>query len=464
MGVPPMFRLRRGTGVPTVFRSSSTALTQLLPFTLHASSASQMEITTEKTPDLLVARLRGRLDSTWCPAVQDALTAYVKAGEHALRLDMSGVDYISSTGLRVLLSTYKQLKAVKGRFVIAPASAAVTETLSLAGMDILLAPAPTRGTGVPDRSGTGVPPVSDSDRRGMGVPPMSVSAPVTDTGLRGEVFTLPATGPALSLRVVSTAATDAPLSFPTATFGLGVGALGTTSADTAGRHGEFIAAGGCAAYQPTDGANRPDFLVTQGALVPQARLVSGLAGSGVFTHLLRFEALPDARVVTLSSLAASALQLTGSDAAAFVAVNETAGLVGASLRRDPTLAPTATDRLAFPQIRDWLSFTGERSFRDTTTLLVGVVARPGYSGPLASQLRPLSTAADAPLGHVHALVVPYRPLQKGLIDLTAMVSSLFDGPTPQALLHLLGDSRGISGAGESDFQRGAVWFAALPKA
>ena len=414
-----------------------------------------MEITTEKTPDLLVARLRGRLDSTWCPAVQDALTAYVKAGEHALRLDMSGVDYISSTGLRVLLSTYKQLKAVKGRFVIAPASAAVTETLSLAGMDILLAPAPT--------SGTGVPPVSDSGRSGMGVPPMSGSVPVTSSGLRGEVFTLPATGPALLLRVVSTGATDAPLSFPAATFGLGVGALGATSADTAGRHGEFIAAGGCAAYQPTDGANRPDFLVTQGALVPQARLVSGLAGSGVFTHLLRFEALPDARVVSLSALAASALQLAGSEAAAFVAVNETAGLVGASLRRDPTLAPAATDRLAFPQIRDWLSFTGERSFRDTTTLLVGVVARPGYSGRLASQLRPLSAAADAPLGHVHALVVPYRPLQKGLIDLTAMVSSLFDGPTPQALLHLLGDSRGISGAGESDFQRGALWFAALPK-
>jgi len=315
-------------------------------------------------------------------------------------------------------------------------------------MDILLAPAPAAPSATPAIETAARP---------------SASQPFTDSGLRGEVFTLPATGPALSLRVVSTAAPDAPLSFPAATFGLGVGALGTTSADTAGRHGEFIAAGGCAAYQPTDGANRPDFLVTQGALVPQARLVSGLAGSGVFTHLLRFEALPDARVVTLSALATSALQLAGSDAAAFVAVNETAGLVGASLRRDPTLADAATDRLAFPQIRDWLSFTGERSFRDTTTLLVGVVARPGYSGPLASQLRPLSTAADAPLGHVHALVVPYRPLQKGLIDLTAMVSSLFDGPTPQALLHLLGDSRGISGAGESDFQRGAVWFAALPK-
>jgi hypothetical protein len=239
-----------------------------------------------------------------------------------------------------------------------------------------------------------------------------------------------------------------------------VGALGASAADCEGRRGEFIAAAGCAAYQPTDGANRPDFTVSEGALIPQARLLSGLIGAGAFTRLLRFEAAPDARSVSLSTLATTVLQMANANVAAFVAVTETVGLVGAALRRDPALAEGGAvgGPFAFPGIRDWLSFTGERSFRDTTTLLVGVIARPDAAGELASQLRPLAAAPDDPLGHVHALVVPYRPLQKGWVELTTMVSALFDGAPPQGLLHLIGDPRGLSGAGESDFTRGAVWY------
>lgn len=402
-----------------------------------------MEITTEKIPDLLIARLNGRLDSTWCPSVLDALTRYVKAGEHRIRLDMSAVSYVSSTGLRVLLSTFKQLKAVNGRFSITPASAAVTDTLTLAGMDMLLASEPV-ALASPSQAAA----------------PAVVAQPFSTSGLRGEVFTLPP-GPALKITAINSPAPGAaPLVFSAATFGLGIGALGAQAADCEGRRGEFLAAGGCAAYQPTDGANRPDFVVSEGALVPQAHLLSGLMGTGAFTKLLRFEAPAGARSASLTALGATVLDLGAADAAAFVAVTESAGLVGATLRRDPGNEPaSAAARFAFPQIRDWLSFTGERSFRDTTALLVGVVARPGFSGPLAAQLRPLSADAHAPLGHVHALVVPYRPLQKGLMDLVPMVSALFEGAPPQGLLHLLGDPRGLSGAGESDFIRGAVWLA-----
>lgn len=429
-----------------------------------------MEITTEKTPDLLIVRLRGRLDSAWCPALRDALAHYIKAGEHRLQLDMAGVGYISSNGLRVLLATYKQLKAVNGHFAIAPASPAVADTLSLAGMDVLLAPTPT-----PESAAYGTKPAAQPPAARDPLTAVAAGATVATVtpagqpwsvaGLRGEVFNLPP-GPALTVRLVDdeSAATAGPLAFPAATFGLGVGALGATAADCDGRHGEFIAAGGCAAYQPTDGANRPDFLISEGALIPRARLLSGLTGSGAFTRLLRFETSPDARTVPLSALAAAILQIAGADLAAFVAVNETAGLVGATLRRDPG-APGGTahaadpaGRFAFPEIRDWLSFTGERSFRDTTTLLVGVIARAGSAGALTAQLRPLAGGADAPLVHIHALVVPYRPLQKGLMELVPMVSALFDGVPPQALLHLIGDPRGLSGAGESDFHRGAVWL------
>lgn len=395
-----------------------------------------MEITTENQAGLLIVRLRGRLDSTHCSAVETSLAGFIKAGEHQIRLDMAAVDYISSTGLRVLLGAYKQLKSVKGRFSIAPASPAVVSVLELAGLDLLLAvaeaPLPAAGCS-PDRwSGS-----------------VSVSRPE----LTGELFSLGAHAP-LSVRLVTD---PTPRPYASDTFALGVGALGPSLADGTGRHGEFLAAAGCAVYQPTDGASRPDWVVTQGALIPQAGLLDGLSASGHFAHLLRFAPAAGARSVSLTALAAAALDLAAAPVVGFVAVVETTGLVGATLRRDPAAAPA--DRFAFPQIRDWLSFTGDRAFRDSTALLVGFAARPGAAGSLAGQLRPLSGEPNAPLGHVHATVVAYRPLTKGRIDLAPTVAGLFEPPGPQAVLHLLGDPRGHQGAGESTFESGAFWFA-----
>src|SRR5688500_18617921 len=50
-------------------------------------------------------------------------------------------------------------------------------------------------------------------------------------------------------------------------FALGVGALGGSFADCAPRFGEFLAVSGVAAFQPADGSSRPDFVVSQNALV-----------------------------------------------------------------------------------------------------------------------------------------------------------------------------------------------------
>lgn len=396
-----------------------------------------MEITSETQAGLHLVRLRGRLDSTHCAALEKTLSAAIKSGLHHVRLDMAGVDYISSTGLRVLLSAYKQLKSVKGAFSVGPASPAVVSVLELAGLDLLLAVA-----GEPSAPAAAAP---------------AASRPVSTAALAGELFSLAAKTP-LSASLV---ADPAPRPYAAGALALGVGALGPNAADGQGRHGEFLAAGGCAIYQPTDGSTRPDWVVTQGSLIPHAALSDGIAASGDFTNLLRFTHAEGVRSVSLTALASAALELSGAPAVAFAALAETSGLVGAALRRDPADAPA--DRFAFPQIRDWLSFTGDRAFRDSTALLVGFAARPGAATPLASKLRPLSGEKDAPLGHVHAAVAAYRPLQQGLIEFAPSVAGLFEPPGPLAVLHLLGDPRGHQGAGESTFHRGALWFAPVAR-
>jgi len=403
-----------------------------------------MEISRQKSADLLVLRLTGRLDANWCAHVQNALTAAVRDGEHRVHLDMAGVSYVSSAGLRVLLATYKQLRAINGLFAVANASPAVREVLELAGLEMLLA-ADGATLSAAEESGRAHASASASYE----IFPSAPTAPAAP-GLRLSVV-----GDGAMLAQGAGVTPIAARDFGATAFALGLGALGAGAADCAPRFGEFLAIAGNAAFQPSDGSSRPDFAVSQGAFVPKGCLLLGLAGEGAFGTLARFEATKEARTLGLAELAQTALDLGGARAVAFVAITETAGLVGATLQRSPAPAGTKEMRFGFPQIRDWLSFTSERAFRDTTSLLVGVAARPGTA--LDPLLRPLGSPSL--LAHVHAAAFPYRPLRKGRIELKPSVDELFDGHALQAVLHLLADPREFNGAGESEFFRGALWLA-----
>ncbi len=422
-----------------------------------------MEITSARAADqTVVLRLAGRLDANWCQPVQDAITAAIRAGEHRLRLDLAAVSYISSAGLRVLLASYKQLRAIKGAFSLGPVSAEARAVLDLAGLAMLLDPESASGTGVPPVGG-------EASRLAASLPSATApadSAPATHRSPRAtyELHTLaPPVAPLALAALGDPAGPSIPVSIPSLhkpfafganTFALGLGALGPDAREAASRLGEFLAVSGAAVFQPTDGSARPDFALCQAGFVPQGHLPVGLRGEGRFTRLARFAAASEAPSVPLSELAATALELSGAEAVAVVLYAETAGLVGATLRKPLDSAPP--DRFAFPQIRDWLSFTSERAHRDSTSLVVGVVARPGHK--LSPWLRPLAKGVEL-RAHFHAAAFPYRPIRKGRLELPATIAELFENSAPQALLHLLADHRDIHGVGESEFHRGALWFA-----
>jgi len=402
-----------------------------------------MDIQRDKRGAELILILRGRLDASWAGHVATALAAAVRDGEHHLRVEMSAVGYVSSAGLRTLLTAHRQAKAIGGSFGVLAPSLAVREVLELAGLEQLIAavaPAAAPAATVPAR-------VHEGTAARHELHPV---AGARTGGLRVRI-----TGEVGRLRHGTAPEALSPARFGPGTFALGVGALGTDAADSCGRLGELLAVGGAAAYQPTDGPGRPDFVVTEGGLEPSGHLLLGLAGEGDFSLLSRFTPLGDRRTVPLAALAAEALELGAAPAVAFVAAVETAGLVGATLRRSPAAEAGGDERFAFPAVRDWLSFTPERAFRDSTALLAGVVARPGT--PFDPLLRPLG--GNDLRAHVHAAVFPYRPVRQGAVELAATVQELFEGQGLQAILHLLADPRGPGGAGDSEFLRGVLWCA-----
>ncbi len=57
---------------------------------------------------ILVWELTGSLDVVWSPRLQDAFEAAVAAGATRIVVDLSGIEYASSAGLRVLISAAKR--------------------------------------------------------------------------------------------------------------------------------------------------------------------------------------------------------------------------------------------------------------------------------------------------------------------------------------------------------------------
>lgn len=100
--------------------------------------AAQLRIAVEEIDRKLVLRLEGRIDAATAPILERKLTHLLDENHLQLLLDFTQIDYLSSAGMRVLLSTTKKLKGKKGRLVLFSLTEEVSEIVRLAGFDKIL--------------------------------------------------------------------------------------------------------------------------------------------------------------------------------------------------------------------------------------------------------------------------------------------------------------------------------------
>ena len=97
-----------------------------------------MEMLEARQNDVLVLALKGRLDTVSSPSVRDRFQERVDQGERRLVVDASGLTYVSSCGLRLLLQAAKQLEQRSGRMVLCALQEPVMRVLKIAGFVSLL--------------------------------------------------------------------------------------------------------------------------------------------------------------------------------------------------------------------------------------------------------------------------------------------------------------------------------------
>jgi len=94
-----------------------------------------MEIQSSELKRVTLFEVSGRIDSTNASELGEALNAAIDAGHTQVVLDLSNVEYMSSAGLRELVTALKKVKRGTGDLRLASPSPRVMEVLELAGLD-----------------------------------------------------------------------------------------------------------------------------------------------------------------------------------------------------------------------------------------------------------------------------------------------------------------------------------------
>jgi len=407
----------------------------------------------------------GRIDAETGEELEHAVAEELRRGHHAIRLDCSGVSFLSSAGIRILFNVHRAAKTAGGLCLIGAASEPVARVLELTRLAPLLRE--SKGATVTQPPGGTQPP-----GKPQAASPIAASAlPNISADLRvGRILLVGLESPGTSeLKAEICGAADDVLlgrfseatsrSVPRHAFGLGLAALADDRPLPA-IAGEMLAACGAVFHRSPQPFAAIDYSLAEGNLVPDVQMASGLIWEGLPAGRAGFEPADEEPAVQFDELATAVLEQSKAECVAMVIVAEVHGLVGVELIR-PLGEATHDDH---PQTSDpavaarWLSFSREPVHARHTALIVGVVTRGRPAGPLAEFVRPLGVSG--PLGHAHAAIFPLRPLKRGGADLVATVDDLA-ASTPLAVMHLLGDPQPVFGSGQSDFVRGCCWFAPL---
>ena len=171
---------------------------------------------------------------------------------------MSGVTYLSSQGIGILVKYHKQLGKIGGRVRIVASSETVASVLTLTGVAKLFfdeRPSPPLGDG-----------------------PTAAYRSLECRGMMLQIFPSPATAGPANLELIGD-----PARLPRRGYdagderiwiaepgivAFGLGALGPGFEECLGRFGEFLAVAGVAAYRPTPGQSQPDFEQAAGDYLP----------------------------------------------------------------------------------------------------------------------------------------------------------------------------------------------------
>ena len=100
--------------------------------------ARQMEIQTERANGTLIAKAEGRIDGVNARDFEEALKAAISTDDSTVVMDLEGLSYISSAGLRVILLIAKTLRKRNADLILCSLSDPIREVFEISGFDKII--------------------------------------------------------------------------------------------------------------------------------------------------------------------------------------------------------------------------------------------------------------------------------------------------------------------------------------
>ncbi|HCJ11501.1 MAG: hypothetical protein A2Y14_03365 [Verrucomicrobia bacterium GWF2_51_19] len=94
-----------------------------------------MNIKVEEQKGIAIVSPEGRLDANTAEELEESFNELISRSKVYIVVNCKALDYLSSAGLRVFLSTAKQLKKLSGRIALADLNENVHQIFEISGFD-----------------------------------------------------------------------------------------------------------------------------------------------------------------------------------------------------------------------------------------------------------------------------------------------------------------------------------------
>jgi anti-anti-sigma factor len=97
-----------------------------------------MEIDHRVENGILIIAINGRLDAASAPVAEGEINKALEGEQNRLLFDLSALEYLSSGGLRVILSAAKEIRRREGKVALAALTQYVYEIFEVSGFTAML--------------------------------------------------------------------------------------------------------------------------------------------------------------------------------------------------------------------------------------------------------------------------------------------------------------------------------------
>ena len=87
---------------------------------------------------ILIIAINGRLDAASAPVAEGEINKALEGEQNRLLFDLSALEYLSSGGLRVILSAAKEMRRREGKVALAALTQYVYEIFEVSGFSAML--------------------------------------------------------------------------------------------------------------------------------------------------------------------------------------------------------------------------------------------------------------------------------------------------------------------------------------